>query len=190
MEQSETMLPKHTRILHIGRLVKWKRVDLLIDAFKSVLKNHPDAELAVVGNGPEEENLKKQAVALGIADNVKFYGAVYDEFTLGRYMYESTVYVLAGMGGLSINDAMTYGLPVIVSVCDGTEKDLVKDGVNGFIFKNGDASDLADKILTLLSDDDTIKTMGKKSEQIIKEQFTLDIVATKFCKAFAAVCDK
>ena len=190
VEQSETMLPKHTRILHIGRLVKWKRVDLLIDAFKSVLKNHPDAELAVVGNGPEEENLKKQAVALGIADNVKFYGAVYDEFTLGRYMYESTVYVLAGMGGLSINDAMTYGLPVIVSVCDGTEKDLVKDGVNGFIFKNGDASDLADKILTLLSDDDTIKTMGKKSEQIIKEQFTLDIVATKFCKAFAAVCDK
>lgn len=190
VEQSEAMLSKRTRILHIGRLVKWKRVDLLIDAFKSVLMNHPDAELAVVGNGPEEENLKKQAVALGISDNVKFYGAVYDEFTLGRYMYESTVYVLAGMGGLSINDAMTYGLPVIVSVCDGTEKDLVKDGVNGFIFKNGDASDLADKILTLLSDDDTIKTMGKKSEQIIKEQFTLDIVATKFCKAFAAVCDK
>ena len=190
VEQAEPMLSKRTRILHIGRLVKWKRVDLLIDAFKTVLQAHPDAELAVVGSGPEEENLKNQAVALGISGNVKFYGAVYDEFTLGRYMYESTIYVLAGMGGLSINDAMTYGLPVIVSICDGTEKDLVKDGVNGYFFKNGDADDLAQKINAVLANPEAAKEMGKKSEHIIKEQFTLDIVAQKFCNAFAFAVDK
>ena len=187
VEQAEPMLQKRTRILHIGRLVKWKRVDLLIDAFKTVLQTHPDAELAVVGSGPEEENLKNQAIQLGITDNVKFYGAVYDEFTLGRYMYESTVYVLAGMGGLSINDAMTYGLPVIVSVCDGTEKDLVKDGVNGFIFKNGDADDLATKINIVLSDLVHAKTMGDKSELIIREHFTISKVAENFHNAFSSI---
>ena len=44
---------------HIGRLVKWKRVDLLIDAFTKVIASHPDAELVVVGDGPELDNLKK-----------------------------------------------------------------------------------------------------------------------------------
>ena len=155
--------------MHIGRLVKWKRVDLLINAFKTVLQQHPDVELAIVGSGPEEENLKNQAITLGITDNVKFYGAVYDEFTLGRYMYESTIYVLAGMGGLSINDAMTYGLPVIVSICDGTEKDLVEDGVNGFFFKNGDSVDLAAKIIAVLSDPQRTKTMGAIYRQIVSE---------------------
>ena len=61
-------------------------------------------------------------------------------------MNESTVYVLAGMGGLSINDAMCFSLFVICLVCDGTEKDLVADGVNGYFFKEGDANDLVDKI--------------------------------------------
>lgn len=187
VEAAEPMLPKRTRLLHIGRLVKWKRVDLLIDAFKTVLQQHPDAELAVVGSGPEEEDLKNQAITLGIADNVKFCGAVYDEFTLGRYMYESTIYVLAGMGGLSINDAMTYGLPVIVSICDGTEKDLVEDGVNGYFFKNGDSVDLAAKINAVLADSEHTKTMGKNSELIIRERFTISKVAENFHNAFCSL---
>lgn len=187
VEAAEPLLPKRTRILHIGRLVKWKRVDLLINAFKTVLQQHPDVELAIVGSGPEEENLKNQAITLGITDNVKFYGAVYDEFTLGRYMYESTIYVLAGMGGLSINDAMTYGLPVIVSICDGTEKDLVEDGVNGFFFKNGDSVDLAAKINAVLSDPQRTKTMGEKSELIIRERFTISKVAENFHNAFRSL---
>lgn len=187
VEVAEPLLPKRTRILHIGRLVKWKRVDLLINAFKTVLQQHPDVELAIVGSGPEEENLKNQAITLGITDNVKFYGAVYDEFTLGRYMYESTIYVLAGMGGLSINDAMTYGLPVIVSICDGTEKDLVEDGVNGFFFKNGDSVDLAAKINAVLADSERTKTMGEKSELIIRERFTISKVAENFHNAFRSL---
>lgn len=70
-----------------------------------------------------------------MTDSIRFIGAVYDPEKLGAYMNESTVYVLAGMGGLSINDAMTYGMPVLCSVCDGTERDLVIDGKNGFFSK-------------------------------------------------------
>lgn len=187
VENSETMLEKKTRILHIGRLVKWKRVDLLITAFKNVLKQFPTAELAIVGDGPERDFLQIQAKNLGIDNNVKFYGAVYDEFTLGKYMHESTIYVLAGMGGLSINDAMTYNLPVIVSVCDGTEKDLVTDGVNGYFFENGNSESLTQKICTILNNKHNIEKMGKQSEHIIKEKYTLEKVAQNYCKAFAEV---
>jgi len=60
-------------------------------------------------------------------------------------MSASSVYVLAGMGGLSINDAMAYGLPVICSVCDGTERDLVTHHGNGLFFRENNVVDLSVK---------------------------------------------
>lgn len=189
--------PSERRLLHIGRLVKWKRVDLLIEAFARTLTQYPDAELVIVGNGPELDNLKKQAAALGLPlrskeENgvdgrgcVRFIGAVYDPKELGAYMNEATVYVLAGMGGLSINDAMTYALPVVCSVCDSTERDLVTDGRNGLFFRDGDADSLTEKILQLLASPQESRRMGQESERIIREQINIDTVSERYLKAFA-----
>lgn len=189
--------PSERRLLHIGRLVKWKRVDLLIEAFARTLTQYPDAELVIVGNGPELDNLKKQAASLGLPlrskeENgidgrgcVRFIGAVYDPKELGTYMNEATVYVLAGMGGLSINDAMTYALPVVCSVCDSTERDLVTDGRNGLFFRDGDADSLTEKILQLLASPQECRRMGQESERIIREQINIDTVSERYLKAFA-----
>lgn len=189
--------PSERRLLHIGRLVKWKRVDLLIEAFARTLTQYPDAELVIVGNGPELDNLKKQATALGLPlrskeENgvdgrgcVRFIGAVYDPKELGAYMNEATVYVLAGMGGLSINDAMTYALPVVCSVCDSTERDLVTDGRNGLFFRDGDADSLTEKILQLLASPQECRRMGQESERIIREQINIETVSERYLKAFA-----
>lgn len=189
--------PSERRLLHIGRLVKWKRVDLLIEAFARTLTQYPDAELVIVGNGPELDNLKKQAASLGLPlrskeENgvdgrgcVRFIGAVYDPKELGAYMNEATVYVLAGMGGLSINDAMTYALPVVCSVCDSTERDLVTDGQNGLFFRDGDADSLTEKILQLLASPQECRRMGQESERIIREQINIDTVSERYLKAFA-----
>lgn len=189
--------PSERRLLHIGRLVKWKRVDLLIEAFARTLTQYPDAELVIVGNGPELDNLKKQAASLGLPlrskeENgvdgrgcVRFIGAVYDPKELGAYMNEATVYVLAGMGGLSINDAMTYALPVVCSVCDSTERDLVTDGRNGLFFRDGDADSLTKKILQLLASPQECRRMGQESERIIREQINIDTVSERYLKAFA-----
>ena len=103
--------PNPRRILHIGRLVKWKRVDLLIEALPKVIAQFPDTELVIVGDGPELENLKQQAEQLNLSSYIRFAGSVYKPEVLGAYMNESAVYVLAGMGGLSINDAMTSRMP-------------------------------------------------------------------------------
>lgn len=185
---AEPLLPKsERRLLHIGRLVKWKRVDLLIDAFARVLNTYPDAELVIVGDGPEQENLKQQAADLKIKDSVRFIGAVYDPKALGAYMNESTVYVLAGMGGLSINDAMTYGLPVLCSVCDSTERDLVTDGKNGFFFREGDVESLTEKIELLLSSPEQCKQMGQESERIIREKINIETVSERYLNAFKEI---
>ena len=99
-------------------------------------------------------------------------------------MHESSVYVLAGMGGLSINDAMTYSMPVICSVCDSTERDLVTDGVNGFFFKEGDAADLAAKIKRLLESPELCRTMGEESFKVIRDRINIDTVSDRYMDVY------
>lgn len=178
-----SLLEKRPRILHIGRLVKWKKVDLLITAFSLIAKSNQDCELLIVGDGPEKNFLLKKAGDLGLNGRILFAGAVYDPIKLAQYMKESSVYVLAGMGGLSINDAMCFSLPIICSTCDGTEQDLVMEGANGFFFKEDDENDLAEKLNWILSDLPRAIRMGEKSLQIIKERVNLDTFANMYKEA-------
>lgn len=175
------------RIIHVGRLVQWKRVDLLLQAFQSIKALVPQAELVVVGEGPEQEALKQQAVSLGVAPSVDFRGAVYDPGELGSIMKSCSVYVLAGMGGLSINDAMCFGLPIVCSVCDGTEAALVQEGVNGTYFKEGDSADLTEKILSLLSSPGRAAEMGRNSVDIIRNRVNVNKVLNEYKRAFRFV---
>lgn len=179
------LLDKRPRILHIGRLVKWKKVDLLIKAFSLIVERYRDSELVIVGDGPEKDALIKRSIDLGLRDKIIFTGAVYDLIELAQYMNESSVYVLAGMGGLSINDAMCFSLPIICSVCDGTEKDLVFEGENGFFFKEDDVADLTEKLNWILSDLPKAVQMGEKSLQIIRERANLDVFSNMYKKALS-----
>jgi len=176
-------LKKKQRILHIGRLVKWKKVDLLISAFNLIAKKHRDCELVIIGEGPEKKRLIKMAADLGISDKILFTGAVYDLVKLAQYMRESSLYVLAGMGGLSINDAMCFSLPIICSVCDGTERDLLLDGENGYFFREDDVDDLVQKIDLILSDPSKAVEMGRKSLQIIRKNANLNSFTNMYIEA-------
>lgn len=186
VEQQETILVhSKQRVLHVGRLVKWKRVDLLLEAFAKISIKLPSAELVVVGTGPELENLKQQAKDLQLTQQVVFVGGVYQQEELAHYFIESTVYVLAGMGGLSINEAMAYGKPVVCSVCDGTEQHLVKNGKNGYFFQENNANDLSEKILHILENDALCCAMGNESERIVREEINIDTVIAGYERAFS-----
>lgn len=176
--------PCDHRLIHVGRLVEWKRVDLLLRAFARIKKSFTGAELLVIGNGPERESLERLSDELGVSEDVKFLGGVYDPYLLGRYLMSSSVYVLAGMGGLSINDAMCFGLPIICSVCDGTEKSLVRDGYNGKYFKDGDEDDLVEKIIYLFENPELRKSMGINSTNIIRDEININTVITGYTRAF------
>ncbi|NJM93986.1 MAG: glycosyltransferase family 4 protein [Cytophagales bacterium] len=172
------------RIIHVGRLVKWKKVDLLLYAFQQVLAALPGAELVVIGTGPEEENLKLLTRDLGLDKSVHFKGGVYDPKQLAEELFISQVYVLAGMGGLSINDAMAMGKPVICSVCDGTERHLLRDGLNGFFFEENNVQDLAHKIKVILQSPQLCLKMGENSARIIEEEVNEKVAIKQYIQAF------
>lgn len=186
--QQPNILPYNPqRLIHVGRLVKWKRVDMLIQSIKDLEKSFADIELIVIGFGPEEENLKKIATDLGVSNRIKFVGGVYDSLTLGRYLHASAVYVLGGMGGLSINDAMSFAKPVICSVADGTEKRLVRENYNGYYFENGDQKSMDQAIEKLLRDPEKVKLFGANSLGIIKNEVNIHTVLREYDAAFQYV---
>lgn len=172
------------RIIHVGRLVAWKKVDMLIRATANLKSKYQNIELLIIGNGPEESYLMELCKNLDIEKNVKFIGAVYDPVVLAKFMMESSIYVLAGMGGLSINEAMVFGKPIICSVCDGTEEKLVRDEINGKYFEEDNEDDLTNKIDYLLSSPEKIKTMGQSSEDIIKNEINIFTVINGYLNAF------
>ncbi|WP_298352364.1 glycosyltransferase family 4 protein [Runella sp.] len=186
-KQSTILPPNPYRLIHVGRLVKWKRVDLIIEAVQKLRSKFPQIELVVVGFGPELESLKEYAEKKGVADAVRFVGGVYDSVNLGRYLHESAVYVLGGMGGLSINDAMCFAKPIVCSVADGTEKRLVREGENGYYFKNGDVEDLARVLDLILADPERVKAFGQRSLEIIKKEINIHTVIEGYKKVFEFV---
>ncbi len=184
----EPILPlSDFRLVHVGRLVVWKRVDLLIRAFARLSTGYPESELLIIGNGPEEAALKGLAEGLGIASRIRFLGGIYDPVELGRYFMASSVYVLAGMGGLSINEAMCFGLPVVCSVCDGTERVLVREGGNGCYFGDGDEDDLVRAISYLFDHPELRREMGMKSMSIIREEVNINTVISGYMQALRYV---
>lgn len=191
LEEKDRLPEPPNRLVHVGRLVQWKRVDLLIEALallhERALPGAAPPRLLVVGEGPERPALERHAAARGVADAVEFAGGVYEPEQLGRLLLGSSVYVLAGMGGLSINDAMCFGLPVVCSVCDGTEKALVREGENGAYFEQGSASSLAAAIANVLSDPLRRRAMGARSSQIIRDEVNIQTVVDGYRRAFAFV---
>jgi len=184
-QKAAPILPENKfRIIHVGRLVKWKKVDLLINAVSHLKKKYHDLELVVVGGGPQLDELKLQSEKMGIENNIQFVGGVYDPVLLGRYFVSSSVYVLAGMGGLSINEAMCFNKPVVCSVCDGTEKKLVREDYNGKYFKDSDLDDLVQKLDYLLSNPELAKQMGENSGEIIKNEVNIHTVISGYINAF------
>jgi glycosyltransferase involved in cell wall biosynthesis len=117
-------------IVCVSRLVPVKRVDLLLDAFSLVLKEHPSSKCLIVRSGRLEEQLRAKSIELGIAAAVRFTGFAED---VRPYLEMSDIYVSASdREGLSISliEAMAYRLPCIATNIGG-HNEIVLHGHNG-----------------------------------------------------------
>ncbi len=104
------------RFVFIGRLVDWKGVNLLLDAFQAVRTRLP-AELEIVGDGPLRGQLQEQAQSSGLGDAVHFTGWV-AHAKVAQHLQEADVLVLPSLyecGGAVVLEAMAAGLPVIAT---------------------------------------------------------------------------
>ena len=145
--------PQKRVLLFAGRIAKEKNVGLLVSAVAIALKQLPQIEFVLVGDGPARAQYRALARDLGIGDHVRFVGAV-KRSEMDRYYAASDLFVFSSMTetqGLVVAEAMSYGLPALV-VQGGGAGEAVKDGVNGFVLRNEPAA-FARSVLRVLEDD-------------------------------------
>jgi glycosyltransferase involved in cell wall biosynthesis len=163
-------------ILFVGRLQARKRVGDLLRACAQ-LESKP--RLLIVGDGPERENL--QFLAKEIYPSAEFTGARHGA-ELGPYFAEADLFVLPGTGGLAVQEAMSYGLPVIVAQGDGTQDDLVRPQ-NGWQIPPDDFEALVDTMKEALSDGARLRRMGAESYRIVREEINIEKMVETFVTA-------
>ena len=160
-------------ILFVGRLQARKRIDSLLRACAQ-LDSHP--RLIVVGDGPERDHL--ESLARQIYPSAEFVGARHGA-ELKPYFMEADLFVLPGTGGLAVQEAMSYGLPVIVAQGDGTQDDLVRRE-NGWQVPPGDFEALVAAMKDALSDVARLRRMGGESYRIVKEEINIEKMVETF----------
>ena len=167
---------KCVRIAVVASLVENKGHAFLLTAFHGLTMLHPDLELWIVGDGPLRQSLERQTDALGIGNRVSFLGKRDD---IPRLLACSDIVVLPSLYreglSLSIIEAMSRARPVVATSVGGN-KELVADGVNGFIAIPGDADDLEAKLRILISDEDSRKRMGLAGRRRYEERFSSAIM--------------
>ena len=156
-------------VLFVGALIKEKSIDMLLHTQKELEYLNKNVLLLIVGDGPYMDNLKILSNKLALK-NVQFVGNRQKDSYL--YFSAADLFVLPGLGGLAISEAMCYSLPVICSIGDGCEYDLVTQE-NGIIDHQLDSGRLATYILDYISNPSILKQHGEKSEQIIREKYNI-----------------
>jgi glycosyltransferase involved in cell wall biosynthesis len=142
------------RIAYVGRLERYKNVDVLIDAFAAVAVRFPAAHLLVIGQGADRARLERRAAAAGVAARTTFTGFV-PEAEKQRLLASARVCVCPSAKegwGLTVIESNALGTPNVASDAPGL-RDSVRHGETGFLARTGDAAAFAAAIAELLADD-------------------------------------
>jgi glycosyltransferase involved in cell wall biosynthesis len=157
-------------ILFVGNLTPKKGPHILLPAFRVLAKEVEGVMLAVVGDGPMMQELKQYVKEAGLDKKVVFLGFISQKELPNLYVISDVVVFpsLYDTWARAVNEAMACGLPIIASRKVGATGDIVRDGINGFVVKEGDIEELADRMRLLVTDRELRKRMGKASKEIIK----------------------
>lgn len=174
-------------VLFSGRLMPYKRVDLLIDAWAEVFKHRPGWRLLVVGEGPERQKLESR-IPVASRQSIYFLGFLQPEDMRLAYATSSVAVVPSDYEpwGLVVNEAMAAGLAVVASDVVGAAYDLVRDGINGRIFPKGDLASLIQALLDVTDSDQLPRLRAASSLILSAWRHDWDAV-THLRRALAAV---
>lgn len=174
-------------ILSLGRLVKKKGLNVLMQALPPVLAQVPNARCIIAGSGPELGPLRRLAEALGLSERVDFVGGIaWDQTAV--WFAACDVFVApsihdenGNVDGLptTVLEAMAAGRPVVASHVAGMEL-VVKDGETGILTPEYDAPALARALGLLLTQPELKSRLGAAARRAVETTFNWDAVAAHF----------
>ncbi len=156
------------KLVIIGSLVNKKGQDLAIETIKVLHERSIKIHLDILGNGPDFERLQTLINSYSLNDFITLHGNVDHPET---FLNEATIYLHTAIYepfGLVLIEAMASGLPIVCTDAKGN-RDIIKEGENGFMIKERNPFLIADKIELLLNDDVLWKSISEKTVEMSKQ---------------------
>lgn len=190
--ENKKNIAKENIILSVGSFKERKGFDLLIKSLIAVKEKISDIKCYLVGGSGEDsyfQFLVGLAEKSGVKDSVVFLRNIPDNQLMDLYL-KAKVFVLTTVSdefnfdgfGMVYLEANAFGLPVIGSYDSGAEE-AIKDGYNGFLTKAGDTEDIAQKIISLITDNDLRRKLSENAIEWAKK-LSWDNIAKEYIKTY------
>ncbi len=177
-------------VLFVGRLVPGKSLETLLEAFGAV-RREADAQLVIVGRGPEEKHLRKRASELGLSESVRFPGFVPNE-ELPSYYSSAELFAMPSLhegGPRAVFEAMACGTPP-VSTPVGQVPDVVEDGGSGVVLSSFEPGQMAEALSGLLKDQKRRSKMGRAARKRAREKCEWSKLIRNYAKTYIKAVGK
>jgi L-malate glycosyltransferase len=146
-------------------------VDVLAKAFVKVASSNPDVNLILLGGGSQGQRIRQILTSGDVMDRVHFGGHVAQK-DLPRWYHMADLYISPShVDGSSVTlmEALASGLPCLVSDIPGN-REWIQEGVNGWLFHDGDANDLAEKILYAIKNRESLSRVSEAARQTAEQK--------------------
>jgi L-malate glycosyltransferase len=146
-------------------------VDVLAKAFVKVASVNPDVNLMLLGGGSQGAKIHQILMSGGVMERVHFGGHV-GQKDLPRWYHMADLYISPSHvdgSSVSLMEALASGLPCLVSDIPGN-REWIENGVNGWLFRDGDDEDLAEKILSAIKDRNSFAEIGQAARRTAEEK--------------------
>lgn len=171
----------------VGKHVAFKRPMMLVEAAAICNAKNVSVKLLFAGSGELTSVLKEKALALGV--NAQFTGFLNQSEMWKAYVPADAFVLPSDHGetwGLVTNEAMLFGLPVIVSATVGCAEDLVIEDETGYVF-DGDAAELAQAMMRLSADRAHAAAMGRNGRERVRLFYSMPVATDGLLQAIGSV---
>ena len=153
-------------VIAVGRLDAQKRFDRLIRIWARIAESYPDWHLNIYGQGDDEAKLQSQIDSCGCKEYITIHKP--DQNIKQRYMESSIFCMTSAYEGLPMTllEAIGLGLPVICYDFTCGPKDVIEDGINGYLVKEGEEATFAQRLSELMDSAELRKSMGDKTYEL------------------------
>lgn len=169
-------------ILWVARMIDWKHPEVCLQVAKRLKQDGYRFRLSLIGNGYMEEQIRCQAQAEGLDDCVCFLGSMSPE-QVRVHMEKASIFLFTsdfneGWGAV-LNESMNSCCAVVANHGIGAAPYLVQDGINGYLYQNGNMEDLYSKVRSLLDAPESAAVLGKKAYETLANTWNAETAAQR-----------
>ena len=190
----ETKRNKKTRIMWCARFIDWKHPELVVDLAKRLVKNNYfNFEITMVGgNTPLQDKIKRKILKNGLKDYISIIEGLPNS-DVRKLMLQSNIFLVTsdrkeGWGAV-LNEAMGSGCAVVASNQIGATPVLIKNGVNGLVFKSKSVESLYQNVKLLLDDTGTMEQMAIGAYDTVTSEWSSENVARRFLELSKSILE-